>query len=142
MIIAMQLKNLAATQYDLDFNSVTVFNGKFIFAGAGIFSLGGDTDNGARINAYAELSPHFTGGAFRPRSIDLGGDENVDLVVSMDGRAEEYPMSNSEGQKRRKVVCRRVKPGSYMTVKIKNRLGGDFSVDSLDAVLTNNGKRV
>lgn len=148
--ISLNLNGARPSQYlGFDFKSLAMFNGTAIAAGDdGIFELSGDTDNGVAIEAYAlfpsldfnspyQKIPH----ALRIR-YESAGQLTLSLIPDEDDQRERsiplVPLREGQvSQSQLKGVPRmRDDSACYWAVKISNEDGVDFSINSLDLILT------
>jgi len=146
IVISTPTKSRAPTQFTaFPFASLCVFQGQILAAGpSGIFTLEGNTDNGAPIDAYLTLPDYRTGGSFRPHCVHIDGEGGpLDVTVTMDQGDPHTKRASSPktGHHRKEVKPDRIYPGGSMALKIANVAGGDFAIDGLDVSFTNIGKR-
>lgn len=148
--VIMNLQNKAVTQYsNFDFNSFCKIGDNFLAASdAGLFSLEGDNDNGADIDAEFELVTTDFGIANlkRLRSIYVGGQADGDTALTVkddEGNAREYPnpLFKDGQQTGMKVSVGRNGIGRYWSIGVKNVDGADFSVDSIEVLPIVLGKK-
>lgn len=142
LALAMNLKNLAPTQYmEFDFNSLCEFNGQVLGANEdGIFLLeSGDLDVAATIDAYVEWVTDFgISSRKHVRRLTIAGETQGDLLVTVQadgGDIGEYSITGASELQQGiwhvylPVDCR----GRYFTVRISNVSGSQFSTDEVFA---------
>lgn len=145
--IGVNIKNVAVTQYtEYDFNSMAVFSGVPLAANSsGIYRLdSGDTFNGVDVEAYFILPYTDFGTSFlkKIRRVNVGYEANGDLRLTMlydEGAANLSTTMTLSGLGMRKhegvVYFRRDMLGTYLTLKVENLEGCDFSVDTIEAIV-------
>lgn len=131
----------ATTQFtNYGFNSYANFNGRQLAASdSGISLLGGESDNGADIEAYFEpVTTDFGDGhPKRLRFLYLGYEADGQIVVTIaeagkPAKAEAKTIgSKLVGQQRARVPVSRVLSGRYWMFRIGNKNGSDFAIDSM-----------
>lgn len=148
--VIMNLQNRASSQYsNFDFNSFCKIGDTILAASDdGLFTLGGDTDNGGQIDAQFALATSDFGieNLKRIRSAYVGGrmDGNLKLTLEDDeGNARTYDLEplKTDRQTGMKATTGRDGLGRYFTVSISNVNGSDFRVDSISVTPINLGKR-
>lgn len=130
-------------------NSATLFNGSLLFATSdGIFESGGDNDGyetvegeevPVGIDAHVVLPTADFGykGQKSPRSLVLGGRFDGQMQVSVadeSGVTRDYQSADMDGADGTKVALRTDQRSRYLSVKIANVDGSDFTLDSADLV--------
>lgn len=128
----------ATTQYtNFNFNSFVNFKGVALAADdQGIFSLDGDTDNGADIDAYFEPVVSDIGviGPKRMRYLytELRLHGSLDIRISVDdGAVLVYQITDTNLRARRhRTTISRALHGTYWLYQFRNVAGADFSVDT------------
>lgn len=143
--IRTNLKNNASTQYtNYNFTSMCVCNGKVLGAGPdGLFRLGcEDQDNGAIIEAY--FTPVKTDlGIHNEKRIDqayLGFKCDGSLGFEITGEDDETIGPYLFTAKDTSYQTRRTTPGrgfywTYVSLKITNINGSNFSINKLDLLV-------
>ena len=129
----------ASTQYkNFAFNSMVNFNGRKLAASdEGLFSLGGDNDDGSPINAHFELIATDFGipQPKRLRFLSFGFDSEGDLEVAVKADLEEeraYDLpAGKTGQQRTRVPIGRDGQGRYWSLIVRNKNGCNFAMDSI-----------
>ena len=140
--IALNLKRIAPSQYrNFDFNSMCVFNGKPIAAGAtGIFSLeDAEKDNGTNIASIVEFPTSDFGQMVtkRFRKLYIGYETSGTLTIHFkvdDGTEYSATLTaNTTGQAQHRGILNmsRAHQGVYWMFKISNVSGCDFSLDHI-----------
>ena len=134
------LKVRATTQYkNYQFNSMVKFGNHFLGASdKGLFSLGGNDDDGIGIDAEFEIIATDLGipNEKRNRYLYFGFDSDDDLEVEIKADSEEtgrtYPIvAHKEGQQGSRVTVGRDGKGRYWSILVRNDGGGAFAVDSI-----------
>ena len=144
--IGVNIKNVAVTQYtEYGFNSMAVFSGVPLAANSsGIYRLdNGDTFNGVDVEAYFLLPYTDFGTSFlkKIRRVALGYESNGDLKLTLyydeAVSAEASMVLSGFGMRKHEgvVYFRRDMLGTYLTLKVENLQGCDFSVDSIEAIV-------
>lgn len=135
----MNTETMGVTNYEnFRFNSMCEFGGEYYATdGDKIYRLGGNTDAGAGINA--EFSPGATdfGSAFLKRMdrayLGLRADGQMVLKVVTDEKAEDWYLlehvPDAIGETRVKIG--KGLQARYWRIKLANKGGADFDVDSL-----------
>jgi len=136
--LVMNMSHFAVTDYiGYDFNSLAYFNGKFLGGGqGGIFVLGGNNDNGTKINARAKMPmlDSYQDIVKKARDawltcrtdgqmmfvIQLGEDDYYDDIFEPTGRAYEYRGKLPKGIDER-----------FLAFEIRNVDGSDFDNNNL-----------
>lgn len=141
--IRTNLKNNASTQYtNYPFTSMCMCNGKVLGAGPdGLFRLGcGDTDNGTQIDAYFEPMTSNLGYVGRTRLffvyLEISCVNDIEIDVTIDKVYLSTLTVPSTGGKfiYVSVKGRRSFKGNFFTFNVKNTLGGDFSVHTINVL--------
>lgn len=145
LTLCINRRNTAVTQFtNYSFTSATVFGGSLLCTGSGgIYQADtGDNDDGVGISATVELPLSDFGheGQKRVRRIHLGGEFDGDkvTVITEDGEANrrEYTASSKSGLERNIYAdVGRDGKSRYWKIIVKNVNGGDFSLDSVTAVV-------
>jgi len=146
LTISLGLSTAAPTQYgNFSFNSMCNFNGKLLGANrSGIFVLeSGDDDNGTDISAFFKVGPTDFGveNEKRLRKIYVGGrlDGRLKLAMSADegeeGVRELLSTDDSLKMVHQDVSGGRDIRGRFLSLKVSNVLGSDFTVSNILAVL-------
>lgn len=144
--ISLALSRVAISQYgNYNFNSMCKFGSKLLGANeSGIFVLeSGDDDSGTDISAFFKLGPTDFGieNEKRLRRSYISGRLDGRLRVTMSGdEGEEVEQSvvPSEGSLRlihHEVRGGRDIRGKYLSFKVANVLGSDFTISNINAVL-------
>ena len=135
--LVMNMSHFAVTDYiGYDFNSVAYFNGKFLGANSqGIFSFGGNKDNGLNINARAKMPILDSSQDVIKKARDAWltcrtdgqmmlvvyfGEENYDDIFEETGRALELRGKLPKGIRER-----------FLAFEIRNVDGSDFDNNNL-----------
>lgn len=150
IVLDMSLKPRATTQYqNYDFNSMVRFGGVYLGAnGTGLFTLGGNDDDGSKIDAFFEIVTTDLG-VSNPkhfRSYSVGFETNKGTIVleaATDGAAAQvHEIVGSGGQQLKKIPARRDNHGRYWTFTVRNKNGADFGIDSIraQAIVTTSGR--
>ena len=133
----------AATQYTgLDFNSYANFKGKQVaVSSSGVYQVCcGDDDDGTAISGYFSLGKTALG-VQQPKVIThayimVKSDKDMELDVTVDDKdtvTYSVPVS-STGLQRIRVTFAKGSRGWYWAFKLKNKLGYDFSIDSIQVL--------
>lgn len=136
---AMNISNGAMTRYTgYDFDYIVRFRGKhYGFSAAGCFLLDGDNDNGAAIDAFAEISPSDFGVRQEKRApyayVGSEGSEHVVVTATVDERKSVNVRTAMAGRNKRAKMPRGLK-GVYWGFRLSNINGGPLHVDGLDVV--------
>jgi hypothetical protein len=140
LALHLNLKNRAPTQFtDYPFNSFCNFKGRQLAAGpSGLFTIGGDDDNGSDVEAFVEtvLSNWGTQNVKRPRFCYLsfmGGPLTFSVI---DGELEEkstIDLSPEDGDlpEVEQFHVPRTVAQRFWKFKIANKDGARFSIDGL-----------
>ena len=144
--IRINLRNNAVTQYsNHPFNSMCMFQGKPIAAGDnGIFQLDtGNDDSGTEIAAWMEYPTSTLGVELnkKMRRFYVRGemDGPLELVTITKGKAEAQkvysiiPRNTTLLQQTIEVPATHRQTGEHWSFLLRNVLGADFSIDSIDA---------
>ena len=137
--LAMNASHFAVTEYkDFPFNSFAYFNGVYLGANSqGIFALGGNSDNGKKIDSLVELPPVDFGAGFIKRARDAWltyrADGQLVLVLRLDEHetwesALQLPQGRSHEE--RIKIARGIK-NRFIGFGIRNEMGCDFDIESL-----------
>jgi hypothetical protein len=138
--VIMNLQNHAVTQYsNHDFNSFCKIGDTIVAANdTGLFSIGGDDDNGEDIDAYFALVTSDFGieNIKRIRTAYVGGrmDGNLTLTLEDDeGNARTYDLVPLKSDKQTALEANIDRDGAsrYWMVKISNANGADFRIDHI-----------
>ena len=137
--LAMNASHFAVTEYrDFPFNSFAYFNGQYIGANAeGIFTLGGNKDNGKNIDAKIELPPVDFGERFIKRARDAWltyrADGQLTLVIRLDEHEtweSALELVGTKAHEERVKIARGIK-NRFLAFGLRNEAGCDFDVESL-----------
>ena len=136
----LNLKNRAATQFmAYPFNSFCLFKGRRLAAGpSGLFTIGGDDDNGEDIQAFFETvlsdwgaiqvkRPRFCFVSFLEGPLELSvvnGDETVSAMVEIPSTTDDLPEI-------KQVSVPRTTAQRLWKFKFANVDGSKFGVDGL-----------
>lgn len=144
--VAMNISNQAISTYsNFRFNSLAYFDGKYFGANEnGIYVLGGDTDNGMRIQSKLKTGPLNFGDAIiknlRNIWLTYRSDGHLMLVILVD-EDEDHPVDVGQTQlvsdeilEERLKVARGAR-GRFYTIELQNVSGADFDLDSLSFVV-------
>ena len=144
--ICMELSLLAPTQYaNYSFDAMCKFGEIYLGCNdAGIFSLDGQTDNNIHIAAFFELLLTDFGvpNQKRIRKAYLGYEASGSLVLEVkddEDNVRRYTVGAALDDQRQhgaKIAIGRDGKGRYWSFGIENVEGCDFSIDSLDALVT------
>jgi len=133
----------ATTQFtNYDFNSFCNFNGMSLAAGdEGLFELGGNLDNGQRIDAYFEpiVSSWGTLNAKHIRYFYVGYECDGELELSLLNQGTKFatynipcPIPNT--QLKTRITISKDPAQVYWAFGIGNINGSDFSIDEINAL--------
>ena len=129
--VVMNTDNTAVTEYsNFNFNSMAMIGDSMFAADAnGIHLVGGSLDGSAKIEATAKtMATDFDTGQLKTiTSCHTNFPEAMIRLVK--DKTDESPWSLTDGK--RAKFGRGVK-GKYWAIEMKNRVGGDFDVDSLE----------
>ena len=154
LVLAMNIKNMAVTQYmDFNFNSFCEMpDGTILGANdSGIFKMeqctGVETAEGSYMSSYFKTLQTDLGipKAKRPRRVTIGGEAGDSLTVSLiddEGTANAFTVtleSTAQKQTVGTVSTGAVSKGRYWAVKVANTDGCDYSVDSIELIMTGLG---
>ena len=144
--LCLELSLLAPTQYvNYNFDSMCKFGDTYLGCNEyGIFSLEGDKDGLTDIEAFFELITTDFGipNQKRIRKAYLGYETSGSLVLEIkddEDNVRRYPVEaslNDQRQHSTKIAVGRNGKGRYWTFKLENVDGCDFSIDSLDILMT------
>lgn len=144
--IVTELALLASSQYiHYNFDAMCKFGDTYLGCNeAGIFALDGDSDNNIKIDAFFELLTTDFGipNQKRIRKVYLGYEASGSLVLEVldDGNnSRRYTVESSlkdQRQSNAKISVGRDGKGRYWTFKVENINGCDFSLDSIDVLMT------
>lgn len=149
-ILNINLSNLAVSQYcNYDFNSFCKIGDKYYGASdSGIFELTGDDDAGTNIDAFFELlvSDFGISNMKRIRTAYIGGEADGALKLTLkdnEDNSREYTVNLISGSKQSsaKVPVGRDGIGRYWQVKIDNKTGAYFAVDSIELLMIILGRK-
>jgi hypothetical protein len=138
----VNLKARAATQFlHYEFNSFCSFKGRQLAAGPdGLFTMGGDTDNGAEITAWFEtvLSAWGSQTIKRPRFcyLDYISDGGLQLIL-LDGDLNEQAKLDVGTQSGSlpqivKIPVPRTVAEKFWKFRVENTAGAGFHINGLD----------
>lgn len=137
----VNLSNFAVTQFcQYPFNSFCEIAGKHFGASDdGIFELTGNDDAGADIDAFAELilSDFGISNIKKIRSVFVGGEADGKLTLTLkddedNSRAYDLRLTSGSKQSSGKVDVGRDGLGRYWQVRIDNKNGVYFAIDSIE----------
>lgn len=144
--ICTELSLLALSQYmHYNFNSMCKFNDVHLGCNEyGIFALDGNADDNIDIEAFFELVTTDFGSPNqkRIRKVYLGCEASGSLVLEVlddENNSRRYIVESSLRDQRQygaKVSVGRDGKGRYWTLRVENIGGCDFSLDSIDALIT------
>jgi len=144
--ICMELSLLAPTQYsNYNFDAMCKFGDVYLGCNElGVFSLDGDTDSNIHIDAFFELSLTDFGvpNQKRIRKVYLGYEASGSLVLEVkddDNNVRRFTITAALDNQRQhgvRVPVGRDGKGRYWAFRLENVEGCDFSVDSMDALIT------
>lgn len=141
--IDLNQKNKASSQYlNWNFNSMVRFGDKYLAASdAGLFTIGGNQDNGEAIDAYfIPVTTDFgLSNLKRVRFVYFGFEatSNLEIEITADEeivRTYEIPTQRT-GQQSVSIPVGRDIYGRYWSFKIRNTSGCDFSIDKINLLL-------
>jgi hypothetical protein len=151
LTVVMTLRNLAVRQYqNFHFNSMAVFNGKYLALGPnGAFELEtGDTDAGAPIDAFFEpvLSDWGIENEKRVRFmyVSARSDGKLKLTQIPDNGAaieEEFTPAREDRQSYSRIPGWRNGRGAYWTFRLSNVDGSYFEVNKIEVLPIVLGKK-
>lgn len=136
----LNLKNRASTQFmNYPFNSFCKFKGRTLAAGpSGLFTIGGDDDNGEQVEAFVEtvLSDWGTPSVKRPRFCYLsfmGGPITFSVIDGELAEKSTIDLSPEDGSlpEVKQFPVPRTVAQRFWKFKIANKDGADFSIDGL-----------
>ena len=138
--IVMNTKTLTLTTFtEYGYNSFARVAGKNVAAGAGLFELVGNDDNGLPINATLALPTTDFGSSFVKvlERLFVGYRSQADMVVRIitdDNEAVIYtlPVSSQPGLATQRVKVGKGLAGRYWQITINNLDGTDFMIDTVD----------
>jgi hypothetical protein len=142
--ICMNLKNRALSQYTkYNFNSMCVFDGVLLGANtSGIFTCDGEHDNTVDISAYFSLGASDFGifNSKKIRTVYLSGYSAGDISVTIltDNQERTVYYKKSVGTTKERTMKFNINAehgGRYISFKVANVSGSDFSIDALDAMI-------
>lgn len=148
--LAINLSNFAVTQYcNYNFNSFAKIGNNYIGASEdGLFTLGGDKDAGANIDAFFELitSDFGAANAKRIRSIHVGFQAKDNLLLTVkdhENNSREYILSYThyDRQGSGKIAVGRDGISRYWSLRVANTNGTYFAVDSIELIMVILGKK-
>ena len=143
-------ETLDTTQYgNFGFESFCELDGEYFATdGAAIYRLSGDDDAGTDIDAEISLGATDFGSAFQKGVQDLylgfSADGKLILKVVTDEKVEDwYELETTEdGTHGAKVKVGRGLKARYWRIKLRNKKGGDFELDSIRLIPVSTGRRV
>lgn len=143
-VVRTNLKINASTQYsNFNYNSMCVFNGQVLGAGANglMNTCEGDDDYGTNIDAY--FIPIMTNfGTLNPKrlwSVYVGVVADADLLMTLSGDDStieaEYsiPINTDKTNQTVKVTVSKIPLNAYWKFKFNNVEGGDFMFNTISA---------
>lgn len=144
--MVMELALLAVAQYaNYNFDAMTKFGDVYLGCNElGIFTLDGSTDDNIDIDSFFELLTTDFGipNQKRIRKIYLGYETSGSLILEIkddENNVRRYTLAASLDDQRQhgaRVAVGRDGKGRYWSFRLENVDGCDFSVDSLDALVT------
>lgn len=147
----MNLANQAISTYSsYSFNSLAYFNGIYLGAtSTGIYPLSGDLDGATAISSSIKTGPMDFGEKFTKYIRDVWltyrSDGVLTLVFSIDEDAttevERDTVETATYITEEKLKVPRGLRGRYWTIELKNKLGADFDIDKLSAMVDVIGKK-
>lgn len=141
--VVMRLENQGVSQYDnYDFNSFCKIGDVYFGANSsGIFSLGGDDDNGTDIDSIFSLilSDWGVSNVKRIRKIYIGYETNGSLIIKVKNeedneRSYTLPYRLYDRQGGNTVNVGRDGAGRYWGIRVENVSGADFAIDSIEVL--------
>lgn len=142
--IRLNTTNFAPSEYDnFAFNSMCKFNGKVLCASAnGIVEFVGDDDKGTDIDAYFQLPScdYSTHKQKNFRKVFVEGESGGDLIVTAiadDAEGGNYEIGSLGvvGETQYTFQMNHSDRGSQIGLKIENKNGADFTINSMFATL-------
>ena len=141
-MLELNLKNRAATQTTLPFNSMCKFGNSYLGAtSSGLHSMGGYNDAGVVIPAFIKSGTmdFGVGNVKRFRFFYFGLETNGGLVLKVycddELAAEEYTVAPAETTSMRvRVPISRVHQGRYWAWSVENVSGAFFALYSVEAL--------
>lgn len=149
-ILNINLSNLAVGQYcNYDFNSFCKIGDSYFGASdSGIFELTGEDDTGTNIDAFFELlvSDFGVSNIKRIRTTYIGGEADGALKLTLkddENNSREYTVDLVSGSKQSsaKVPVGRDGIGRYWQVRIDNKTGAYFAIDSIELLMIVLGRK-
>jgi hypothetical protein len=152
-VVAVNVQNGAVTEYsNFEFNSLTRFNGKTLAAGDnGIFSLEGETDDGADIDAAVTFPLGDAGSLNQKRPADAYGHyvspKNMLLSVAAKGESFDYDLPQNDSDDVGEVEVHKAPLGKgFKSARhqfgVRNVEGADFEYAKLVVNLNDTGRQV
>ena len=136
--LCMNIKQRAVTNFSgFDFTSAVQAQGLVLLAGPdGLYSVGGATDDGSKIDAsFATGEMNVNDGKkSRVRAVVAGGETSGDMGVEInytDGTAYTEPLDQTSMM----ANGRRTGVGKYLKMTFSNKNGESFLIDSINAVI-------
>ncbi|MBF0320686.1 MAG: hypothetical protein HQL01_12880 [Nitrospirae bacterium] len=148
---ALNLKNLALTQYDDNFNFNSICTDGINYYGAsdaGIHLLRGDTDDGAPIAAHIRTGTHDFDSSFLKHfhAVYLGVKSEAALelkIIPDDNQAYAYNMDNDGYPQAHtvKIATGKGMKTRYITFELSNTDGGYFEIGSIEMLFEMTSRR-
>ena len=140
----MNLFNQAISTYsNFNFNSIACFNGVYLGAtDTGIYTLGGDKDNGTDIDSRIKTGSMDFGDGFLKYARDIWithrTDGNIRLKIFID--EDNVAIEKQTNIINDRIMEERIKPprglrGRFYTMELRNVAGADFDIDSLSILV-------
>jgi len=136
---ALNLSNDGMTRYtNYGFDFIVRFNGEYFGINPeGLYPLEGDDDNGENIKANITLPPDDYGTSRNKRlnNVYIGADSDSQLLVTatVDESRSATVQTAHAGRNRRAKIPKGLK-GRYWGLKIENRNGKRFKIDSVESL--------
>jgi len=141
----MNLFNQAISTYsNFNFNSIACFNGVYLGAtDTGIYTLGGDKDNGTEIDSKIKTGSMEFGESVLKYARDIWITHRTDGYLKLKLSVDEDATTNIEKQTsivNDEIREERIKPprglrGRFYTMELNNFSGADFDIDSMSILV-------
>lgn len=150
LCLNINLSNFSVTQYcGFDFNSFCRIGDSYFGASdTGIYELIGDNDAGISIDAFFELIVSDWGlpAMKRIRTVYIGGESDGALKLTLkddEDNSREYTVNLISGSKQSsaKIPVGRDGIGRYWQVRIDNKTGAYFAIDSIELLMIVLGRK-
>lgn len=144
----MNAETKAFCQYDgYAFRSFFTHEGKhFGVTETGIYELRGDTDDGAEINAFVMTGKDdFGSSALKGVQFVYVGAEAADglqITAITDGAQHSYDIPPALTLESKRAILGRGLKSRYWQFVLRNKLGGDFEIESIELVPTLLGRKL